>query len=99
MLTGPATAAATAGRDGSTRSATLAACAFYGGNALTVYGQHGDRVKQVQCLLANRHYLTWKDVTGSFGAKTRTAVTKLQTEHHLPANGKVDKKTWRALYS
>ncbi|MGG2462959.1 peptidoglycan-binding domain-containing protein [Streptomyces sp. RGM 3693] len=99
LLTGPASAAATAGRDDSTRPAALTACAFYGGNALTIYGQHGDRVKQVQCLLANRHYLTWKDVTGSFGAKTRTGVTKLQTKHRLPANGKVDKKTWRALYS
>ncbi|MFL4492804.1 peptidoglycan-binding protein [Streptomyces sp. VTCC 41912] len=38
-----------------------------------------------------------QDVTGSFGAKTRTAVEGFQTRHHLTADGKVDKKTWRAL--
>ncbi|WP_286160145.1 peptidoglycan-binding domain-containing protein [Streptomyces yunnanensis] len=99
LLTGPAVAAGPAGRADSTQPATFAACAFYNGDALTVYGQHGDRVKQAQCLLANRHYLTWKDVTGNFGAKTRTAVTKFQTAHHLAADGKVGKGTWRALYS
>ncbi|MFB6535374.1 peptidoglycan-binding protein [Streptomyces noursei] len=98
LTAGPASAAAT-GPDDSTRPATLAACAYYDGNALTVYGQRGDRVKQVQCLLANRHHLSWQDVTGSFGAKTRTAVKEFQTKHHLTADGKVDKKTWRALYA
>ncbi|MFJ9613125.1 peptidoglycan-binding domain-containing protein [Streptomyces noursei] len=99
LLTGPAVAAEPAGRADSTRPAAFAACAFYSGNALTVYGQLGDRVKQAQCLLANRHYLTWKDVTGNYGAKTRTAVKKFQTAHHLDADGKVGKGTWRALYS
>ncbi|MCZ1015907.1 peptidoglycan-binding domain-containing protein [Streptomyces noursei] len=99
LLTGPAVAAGPAGRADSTQPAAFAACAFYSGNALTVYGQHGDRVKQAQCLLANRHYLTWKDVTGNFGAKTRTAVKTFQTAHHLDADGKVGKGTWRALYS
>ncbi|MCZ0995275.1 peptidoglycan-binding domain-containing protein [Streptomyces noursei] len=99
LLTGPAVAAGPAGRADSTQPAAFAACAFYSGNALTVYGQHGDRVKQAQCLLANRHYLTWKDVTGNFGAKSRSAVKKFQTAHHLDADGKVGKGTWRALYS
>ncbi|MFB6604589.1 peptidoglycan-binding protein [Streptomyces noursei] len=40
-----------------------------------------------------------QDVTGSFGAKTRTAVEGFQTRHHLTADGRVDKKTWRALYA
>ncbi|MFE3886971.1 peptidoglycan-binding protein [Streptomyces lydicus] len=95
LLTGPASAAGpAAGRPG-----TLAACAYYNGTALTVYGQRGDRVSQVQCLLANRRYLPWGDVTGYFGPKTLAAVKKFQSRHHLTANGKVDKKTWRALYA
>ncbi len=95
LLTGPASADSPAGG----RPGTLAACAYYNGNALTVYGQRGDRVSQVQCLLANRRYLPWGDVTGYFGPKTRAAVKKFQARHHLTANGKVDKKTWRALYA
>ncbi|SOE13590.1 Putative peptidoglycan binding domain-containing protein [Streptomyces sp. 2323.1] len=94
LLTGPASATGSAGG----RVGTLAACAYYNGRALTVYGQRGDRVSQVQCLLANRRYLHWGDVTGYFGPKTLAAVKKFQSRHHLTANGKVDKKTWHALY-
>lgn len=53
LLTGPASADGPAGE----RADTMAACAYYNGNALTVYGQRGDRVSQAQCLLANRRYL------------------------------------------
>ncbi|MEU5017072.1 peptidoglycan-binding domain-containing protein [Streptomyces angustmyceticus] len=95
LLTGPASAAGPA----AARPGTLAACAYYNGTALTVHGQRGDRVSQVQCLLANRRYLPWRDVTGYFGPKTLAAVKKFQSRHHLTANGKVGKKTWRALYA
>ncbi|MFJ9413985.1 peptidoglycan-binding protein [Streptomyces sp. NPDC101227] len=95
LLTGPASAAAPAAAP----TGTMAACAYYSGTALTVYGQRGARVSQVQCLLANRRYLPWGDVTGNFGPKTRAAVKKFQSRHHLTADGKVGKKTWRALYS
>lgn len=95
LLTGPAFADVPDGGG----AGTLAACAYYNGNALTVYGQRGDRVSQVQCLLANRRYLPWGDVTGYFGPKTRAAVKKFQSRHHLTADGKVGKKTWRALYA
>ncbi|MFF7228563.1 peptidoglycan-binding protein [Streptomyces sioyaensis] len=95
LLTGPASATGSAAGG---RVDTLAACAYYNGRALTVYGQRGDRVSQVQCLLANRRYLHWGDVTGYFGPKTLAAVKKFQSRHHLTANGKVDKKTWHALY-
>ncbi|MEV0369233.1 peptidoglycan-binding domain-containing protein [Streptomyces sp. NPDC050636] len=77
---------------------THAACTYYDGDKLTVYGQHGARVSQVQCLLANRHYLGWSSVTGNFGDKTLAAVKKFQSRHHLTADGKVGKKTWHALY-
>ncbi|WP_433856377.1 peptidoglycan-binding domain-containing protein [Streptomyces kronopolitis] len=94
LLTGPASAAERTAE----RPDTLAACAYYNGSALTVYGQRGDRVSQVQCLLANRRYLRWGEVTGYFGPKTLAAVKKFQSRQHLPAGGKVDKKTWHSLY-
>ncbi|MGK4578963.1 peptidoglycan-binding domain-containing protein [Kitasatospora sp. HPMI-4] len=75
-----------------------AACAFYDGRALTVYGDHGPRVSQVQCLLANRKYLPWRDVNGVFGKTTLAAVKKFQAKRGLPANGRVDAGTWAALY-
>ncbi|MFG2137258.1 peptidoglycan-binding protein [Streptomyces sp. NPDC048650] len=95
LLTGPAHAAGPAPGP----AGAMAACAYYSGTALTVYGQRGDRVSQVQCLLANRRYLPWGDVTGYFGPKTRAAVKKFQAGHHLTADGKVGSKTWRALYA
>ncbi|MCK7625368.1 peptidoglycan-binding protein [Streptomyces sp. RS10V-4] len=93
LLTGPAAPAAPA------RPAVLAACAYYRGTAPTAPGQRGDRVKQVQCLLANHRRLAWKDVTGHFGDRTRAAVAAFQTRHRLRPTGTVDTKTWRALYS
>lgn len=95
LLTGPASAAGPAAAPAGTK----AACAYYNGTALTVYGQRGDRVSQVQCLLANRRYLPWGDVTGYFGTRTLAAVKKFQSRHHLTADGKVGTKTWRALYA
>lgn len=94
LLTGPVSAAERTAQ----RPDTLAACAYYSGSALTVYGQRGDRVSQAQCLLANRRCLRWGEVTGYFGPKTLAAVKTFQSRHHLTANGKVDKKTWHALY-
>ncbi|GAA2250283.1 MULTISPECIES: peptidoglycan-binding domain-containing protein [Kitasatospora] len=75
-----------------------AACAFYDGRALTVYGDHGPRVSQVQCLLANRKYLPWSGVDGKFGRTTLAAVKKFQAKSHLAATGRVDTRTWAALY-
>ncbi|MFJ9411020.1 peptidoglycan-binding protein [Streptomyces sp. NPDC101393] len=98
LLTGAASAGSpAAGHDGA--AGPRAACAYYNGTALTVYGQRNARVSQAQCLLANRRYLPWGDVTGYFGPKTRAAVKKFQSQHHLTADGKVGKKTWKALYA
>ncbi|MFG2225292.1 peptidoglycan-binding protein [Streptomyces sp. NPDC048644] len=77
----------------------MAACAYYSGSALTVHGQLNDRVRQVQCLLANRKYLPWSSLTGYFGDKTLAAVKKFQKAKHLTADGRVGKKTWKALSS
>jgi peptidoglycan hydrolase-like protein with peptidoglycan-binding domain len=94
LLTGTAS-----GAQAATGPSPKAACAYYNGTALTVYGQRNDRVKQAQCLLANRKYLPWSSLTGYFGNQTLAAVKKFQKASHLTANGKVDKKTWKALYA
>ncbi|WP_329117521.1 peptidoglycan-binding domain-containing protein [Streptomyces sp. NBC_01465] len=78
---------------------TAAACAFYDGDALTMYGQRGDRVSQIQCMLANRHYLPWKAVDGVFGDRTLAAVERFQRDHPpLAVDGMVGTLTWNALW-
>ncbi|MEV0091660.1 peptidoglycan-binding protein [Streptomyces sp. NPDC050738] len=78
---------------------TAAACAFYDGDALTVYGQRGERVSQIQCMLANRRYLPWKAVDGIFGDRTLAAVERFQRDHPpLAADGMVGALTWNALW-
>ncbi|MFE2379156.1 peptidoglycan-binding protein [Streptomyces sp. NPDC059398] len=97
-LTGAATAhsAAAASSDG---MSPQAACAYYSGRALTVYGDHGSHVSQAQCLLANWHDLPWSGVDGDFGAKTLAAVKKFQKVHGLTVDGEVGAHTWAKLYA
>ncbi|MFF9397154.1 peptidoglycan-binding protein [Streptomyces sp. NPDC014744] len=74
-------------------------CAFYDGDAPTVYGERGDRVSQVQCMLANRHYLPWSALDGRFGPQTFLAVQRFQADHPpLAPNGLVTEATWSALW-
>lgn len=73
------------------------ACAFYQGSALTQYGDTGDRVSQVQCLLTQWHYLALKDIDGIFGNRTDSAVRAFQRAHHLQVDGQVGTHTWAAL--
>ncbi|MEV4741006.1 serine/threonine-protein kinase [Streptomyces sp. NPDC049555] len=73
-------------------------CRFYSGTALTQYGDKGDRVRQVQCILKARGYdLGPRGVDGDFGPDTRTAVRRFQQAHHLDVDGQVGKDTWPAL--
>ncbi|MFF0743034.1 peptidoglycan-binding protein [Streptomyces sp. NPDC004111] len=97
VLTGTSASAAAADTAAREPVRVAAACAYYQGSKLTVYGQKGDRVSQVQCLLANRKYLKWSDLDGEFGARTLAAVKKFQKNHGLTADGKVGTKTWHAL--
>ncbi|MER7027354.1 MULTISPECIES: peptidoglycan-binding domain-containing protein [Streptomyces] len=99
LITAALLTGAAPGAQAATGPDPKAACAYYNGTALTTYGQRNDRVKQVQCLLANRKYLPWSSLTGYFGDKTLAAVKKFQKAAHLPADGKVGKKTWKALYA
>lgn len=97
-LTGAATAhSASAAPSGG--MSPQAACAYYSGRALTVYGDHGSHVSQAQCLLANWHYLPWSGVDGAFGKTTLAAVKKFQRAHGLSVDGEVGAHTWAKLYA
>ncbi|MET9477310.1 peptidoglycan-binding protein [Streptomyces sp. NPDC002917] len=77
-----------------------AVCAFYFGNEPTFYGDQGDRVSEVQCLLANRRYLPWSEVNGTFGPTTLAAVQRFQADHPpLIPSGLVGSRTWSALWN
>ncbi|WP_406381534.1 peptidoglycan-binding protein [Streptomyces sp. NBC_01618] len=102
-------AALAAGLGGSTASAdgdnpppppgSSPVCAFYDGNGPTLYGEQGERVSQVQCMLANRHYLPWSAVDGTFGPQTLLAVQRFQADNPpLRPNGLVTAATWSALW-
>ncbi|MGW3658599.1 peptidoglycan-binding domain-containing protein [Streptomyces sp. NPDC005151] len=76
-----------------------AACVFYDGNQLTFFGEQGERVSEVQCLLANRRYLPWSAVDGTFGTTTLAAVQRFQADHPpLVPDGLVGPQTWFALW-
>ncbi|MFF9566551.1 peptidoglycan-binding protein [Streptomyces sp. NPDC014685] len=74
-------------------------CAFYDGDRPTGPGEQGERVSQVQCMLANRHYLPWSAVDGVFGPETLVAVQRFQADHPpLVPTGRVTSATWSALW-
>ncbi|WP_406338425.1 peptidoglycan-binding protein [Streptomyces sp. NBC_01620] len=76
-----------------------AVCAFYFGDEPTFYGDQGDRASEVQCLLANRRYLPWSEVDGTFGPTTLAAVQRFQADHPpLIPSGLVGPRTWSALW-
>lgn len=78
-------------------------CGYYSGTALTVYGNTGNRVHEVQCLLTRVGYRLSND--GIFGSATLSAVKDFQqtwngmTGSHLAVDGKVGSQTWAALRS
>ncbi|MFF1922019.1 peptidoglycan-binding protein [Streptomyces sp. NPDC058221] len=74
-------------------------CAFYDGDGPTVFGEQGERVYQVQCMLANRSYLPWEAMNGTFDTRTLAAVQRFQADHPpLVPHGVVDASTWSALW-
>lgn len=74
-------------------------CAFYDGDGPTAFGEQGERVSQVQCMLANRRYLPWEAVDGVFGTRTLAAVQRFQADHPpLLPDGLVGPRTWSALW-
>ncbi|MFC9201318.1 protein kinase [[Kitasatospora] papulosa] len=73
-------------------------CRYYSGTALTQYGDRGDRVRQVQCILKARGYgIGPGGVDGDFGVDTRDAVKWFQRDHNLNVDGQVGEDTWPTL--
>ncbi|MBB5124220.1 serine/threonine-protein kinase [Streptomyces griseoloalbus] len=84
-----------------TRTATApwnSQCTYYSGSRLTVYGDSGKRVVQVQCMLTERGYGVGRSgVDGQFGKDTMSAVRRFQSDQGLDVDGDVGAKTWAAL--
>ncbi|MFD8690024.1 peptidoglycan-binding protein [Streptomyces sp. NPDC059651] len=59
------------------------------------YGQSGQAVKAAQTQLNVYGYSIAVD--GKFGAKTKTAATAFQKNHHLAVDGVIGPNTWRTL--
>ncbi|KDN79782.1 serine/threonine protein kinase [Streptomyces olindensis] len=101
------------GRDGGdptaapTRTATapgtppwISRCTYYSGTELTVRGDKGQRVVQVQCMLTQRGLKVGDaGVDGQFGGATQAAVKRFQRAKGLSADGEVGPDTWAALRS
>jgi eukaryotic-like serine/threonine-protein kinase len=78
----------------------ISQCTYYSGTELTVRGDKGQRVVQVQCMLTQRGYgVGGSGVDGQFGADTVSAVKRFQSDKGLEVDGDVGAKTWAALRS
>ncbi|MEU0025208.1 protein kinase [Streptomyces sp. NPDC006335] len=80
--------------------AWISGCTYYSGTELTDYGDKGQRVVQVQCMLTKRGYgVGGSGVDGEFGQDTRSAVKQFQSAKGLEVDGQVGPNTWAALRS
>ncbi|MFF0738467.1 protein kinase [Streptomyces chartreusis] len=105
---------ATSGNGGSTPAGTptptapttpatppwISQCTYYSGTELTDYGDKGQRVVQVQCMLTKRGYSVGSSgVDGEFGSATLAAVKQFQSAKGLEVDGEVGPNTWAGLRS
>jgi eukaryotic-like serine/threonine-protein kinase len=78
----------------------ISRCTYYSGTRLTRYGDTGQRVVQVQCMLTERgHGVGDAGVDGQFGDGTLAAVKRFQSAAGLTVDGDVGPHTWSALRS
>ncbi|MFI7411217.1 protein kinase [Streptomyces sp. NPDC049627] len=78
----------------------ISQCTYYSGTELTDYGDKGQRVVQVQCMLTRRGYSVGSSgVDGEFGRATESAVKQFQSAKGLEVDGQVGPNTWAALRS
>ncbi|RSN73464.1 serine/threonine protein kinase, partial [Streptomyces sp. WAC 05379] len=78
----------------------ISQCTYYSGTELTVRGNRGQRVVQVQCMLTKRGYSVGSSgVDGEFGSATLAAVKQFQGAKGLEVDGEVGPNTWAALRS
>lgn len=61
-------------------------------------GSRGEKVKALQCLLRQKHFLRGR-VTGSYNPATVRAVQRFHKKVGLPPSGRTTKRTWVALLS
>ncbi|MET7690105.1 protein kinase [Streptomyces sp. NPDC005483] len=80
--------------------AWISGCTYYSGTEQTEYGDKGQRVVQVQCMLTKRGYsVGGSGVDGEFGKDTQSAVKQFQSAKGLEVDGQVGPNTWAALRS
>ncbi|MEU1480151.1 protein kinase [Streptomyces sp. NPDC005760] len=80
--------------------AWISGCTYYSGTEQTEYGDKGQRVVQVQCMLTKRGYsVGGSGVDGEFGKDTQAAVKQFQSAKGLEVDGQVGPHTWAALRS
>jgi eukaryotic-like serine/threonine-protein kinase len=80
--------------------AWISGCTYYSGTEQTEYGDKGQRVVQVQCMLTKRGYsVGGSGVDGEFGKDTQSAVKQFQSTKGLEVDGQVGPHTWAALRS
>jgi len=106
LLSGTCAAASTASAApvapaGPSAAAGVGYCGWYDGNALTVQGHTGNRVREVQCLLDAWGFdVGPAGIDGRFGPDTTEAVRAFQAWFGgLTIDGKVGANTWAALRS
>ena len=65
--------------------------------AIVEYGDTGDAVRALQCLLNVDGHCGHLDTDGIFGSLTQTALTIFQDRRGLTATGTCDFQTWNEL--
>lgn len=81
---------------GALLSSPIVSSAALGDQTLKSGMTHQD-VKELQQVLKNKGYFTYKTTTTYFGPVTKSAVVKFQRAKGLTANGIVDNNTYKAL--
>ncbi|MFE1770017.1 peptidoglycan-binding protein [Streptomyces sp. NPDC059008] len=72
-------------------------CGYYDGSATTRRGDHGDRVREIQCVINAWNGGSPLAVDGSFGPRTESWVVYFQDVNGLQVDGVVGPETWAAL--
>ncbi|WP_330814349.1 peptidoglycan-binding domain-containing protein [Streptomyces asiaticus] len=97
LAAGP-TASAAVLKQATPATAASDSCGYYSGTALTVRGNTGPRVHEIQCLLNGYSgYPVALDEDSNFGPATESGVRWLQACAHITVDGKVGVNTWNAL--
>lgn len=92
---GPSTGAEVA--QGKEVSAQAYSCYYYDGTVTFTYGDVGNAVKEIQCLINLGYYTPELQVDGEFGSKTLAAVKWYQRCSGISVDGEVGPNTWYQL--